>query len=95
MFYDTLSAPPEPGSLQEAVCLLVFSYRQEQKFYSTLAGLHVPGSEGRRDAFRKFFAASFPHHHAQEEGTKEWVKKTLDRLFLQGPILVGGKDDGR
>ena len=90
MFFDKLAAPPTPGSLQEAVCVLVFSHRQDQQFYATLANLHPAGSAERKKAFGKYVTACFPHQVRAAEQTDEQVKATLERVCQQGPMLIGG-----
>ena len=68
--------------------MLVFSYRQNQQFYSTLAGLYPDGSEGRRNAFNKYVSACFPHQVRIQEQDHERVQRVLERMFKQGPMVI-------
>ncbi len=83
-----MEAPPVPGSLQEALCILVFRYRQEQDFYGKLASLQPEGSEEQRDAFAKLRAAKFPYVFKTARDERARTQETLDRAFAMGPILV-------
>ena len=89
VFFDKLGAPPLPGSLQEAVCMLVCSHRQNKQFYATLAGLYPDGSDGRRKAFKKYVTACFPHQVRMEEQSSEQIRATLERVCQQGPMVIG------
>ena len=69
--------------------MLVFAHRQDQKFYSTLAGLYSEGSEGRNKAFGRFVTACFPHQVRKAEQTDAQIKETLERMCQQGPMVIG------
>ena len=88
IFYEKLAAPPESGSLQEALCILVQKYKQEQDFYKTLSELHPEGSKERQDAFDSFRHALFPYieHVAKNEESR--TQSILERAFRFGPIRV-------
>jgi hypothetical protein len=88
LFYNLIGAPPVPGSLQEALCILVFRYRQEQDFYTTLAGLQPDGSDEQQEAFKKFKAAKFPYIYKTAHDERERTKAILDRAFSMGPIRI-------
>jgi len=88
LFYDKVEAPPSPGSLQEALCILVQRYRQEQKYYSLLAELYPKGTKERQGAFDKFRQSCFPYVDKNAADHKRTVRGILDRAFLQGPMVV-------
>ena len=76
-----------PGSLQEALCILVFRYRQEQKFYELLVTAHDTGKD-RAESFEKFKAALFPYVFKSARDTRDATKDALERAFRLGPILI-------
>tara|TARA_Y100000114_G_C11761900_1_gene330254 strand:+ start:3089 stop:3382 length:294 start_codon:yes stop_codon:yes gene_type:complete len=88
LFFDKVEAPPSPGSLQEALCILVQRYRQEQTYYGLLAGLYPQGSKERQGAFDKFRQSSFPYVERGANDHRKRVRDILDRAFLQGPMIV-------
>ena len=87
MFYDKLVAPPRPGSLQEALCILVQRYRQEQRFYLALAGLHQ-GAKEKQETFDAYKRAMYPYIEASGKRSRDRTKELLDEAFKQGPILI-------
>ena len=93
LFYDLLAAPPEPGSLQEALCILVFRYRQEQRFYEVLSRLQPAGKE-REESFDKYKASLFPYVFKSARDTRDATKEALARAFALGPILIKPLKDG-
>lgn len=88
MFFDKVAAPPSPGSLQEALCVLVQRYRQEQDYYRVLANLYPKGSKERQGAFDKYRQSSFPYLEKGNYNHRDKVKRILDKAFLQGPMTV-------
>lgn len=81
-------APPSPGSLQEALCILVQRYRQEQEYYSLLANLYPSGSKERQGAFDKFRQATFPYADQSKNDHESAIKRILDKAFSQGPMYI-------
>ena len=88
LFFDKVSAPPSPGSLQEALCILVQRYRQEQKYYSLLATLYPNGSKERQGAFDKYRQSAFPYADRSKSDYSQNVRRILDKAFMQGPMYV-------
>lgn len=88
LFFDKVAAPPSPGSLQEALCILVQRYRQEQEYYSLLANLYPNGSKQKQGAFDKYRNAAFPYIDKGAETHQQKIKRLLDKAFLQGPMIV-------
>ena len=87
MFYDKLEAPPVPGSLKEALCILVFRYRQEQEFYGLLSGLHTD-KKMQQECFEKYKRAKFPYVLKTAVDERDRTAAVLARAFEQGPILI-------
>jgi len=87
LFYDLLEAPPVPGSLQEALCILVFRYRQEQKFYELLVNAHEQ-TKDKQESFEKYKAALFPYVFKSARDTRDTTKEALERAFRAGPIMI-------
>ena len=83
-----MAAPPEPGSLQEALCILIHRYKQEQHFYQVLAGLHPEGSSEKQESFDSFRHALFPYIERVAVDDKDRTNAILDRAFAMGPISV-------
>ena len=88
IFYDKLVAPPEPGSLREALCLLVFRYRQEQQFYSIYSALHAEGSKGRVDTSQQYREAMFPYAVRAKKNNRDTAMRILENAFKQGPLYL-------
>jgi hypothetical protein len=87
LFYDLLEAPPDPGSLQEALCILVFRYRQEQKFYGLLVNAQTEHKD-RAESFEKYKASLFPYVFKSARDTRDATKEALERAFRLGPIVI-------
>ena len=90
LFFDKVDAPPSPGSLKEALCILIQRYRQEQDYYKLLASLSG-GAKEKQEAFEKYRQAMFPYIQRGAYNEKNRIKDILDRAFLQGPLFI--KDD--
>jgi hypothetical protein len=82
-----LHAPPEPGSLREALCLLVFRYRREQEFYSVYSALHGEGTKGRISTANKYREAMFPFAVRAQETQRSTSKEIMDAAFAAGPFF--------
>lgn len=95
MFFDKVDAPPSPGSLQEALCILVQRYRQEQQYYKLLSELYPAGSKERQGAFDKFRQASFPYVDRSKSDYRDNVKRILDKAFLQGPMYIKKNEESK
>jgi len=87
LFYDKLAAPPRPGSLQEALCILVQRYRQEQRFYLALANLHQNPKE-QQETFDAYKRAMYPYIEASGKRHRDRTREILDKAFRQGPIVI-------
>ncbi len=88
MFYDKLGAPPHPSSLQEALCILVQRYRQEQRYYKTLSGLHEQGSDLQQEMFDSYKRAMYPYIESTGRNERNRYKDILEEAFLNGPIVI-------
>lgn len=88
LLYDTISSPPDPGSLKEAVCVLVQRGRADQEFFKTAALLSEVGSKGREEYFEQYKHALFPYvaKAAAKESARQ--KALLDHFYLAGPIMI-------
>lgn len=85
--YDTIASPPDPGSLREAVCVLVQRYRAEQEYYRTVAALYEDGDK-RQEAFTEYRNALFPYIVRSSNTEMEQVRAILDDAYAQGPIVI-------
>jgi hypothetical protein len=96
VYYDTLSIPPPPRSLQEALCMLVHRYRQQQRFHETLLSTVQAGDPETKKYYEEvlegYRQAMFPYVHRTREDERERTRKALEAAFMKGPIRVR---DGR
>lgn len=81
-----------PGSLKEALCILVFRYRQEQEFYGLLTGLHTD-TKMKQECFEKYKRAKFPYVLKTAVDERDRTKAVLERAFAAGPIMVTPLED--
>ena len=88
MFYDKLAASPRPGSLQEALCILVQRYRQEQRYYKALASMHAEGSEGRQEMFESYKRSMYPYIESTGRQYRDRTQELLEEAYLQGPLVI-------
>lgn len=86
-------APPRPGSLQEALCILVQRYRQEQGFYLSLAQLHTQGSKEQQEMFDAYKRAAYPYIEATGRSHRDRTAEILERAFVQGPFVIKNLSD--
>ena len=97
IFYDKLAVPPRPGTLQEALCMLVFRYRQRQRMYeAVLSTIDLSGGSNQvkfyEEVMEEYKKAMFPYISRALEDEKARIKRVMDRAFLRGPIkIVGGQ----
>lgn len=92
LLYDTIVSPPEPGSLKEAVCILVQKYRADQQYYRTLAQLSE-GTKQREEAFNSFRGAMFPYVQRTDDNWRSRMKAMLDKFYMQGPIRIKAENE--
>lgn len=92
LLYDTITSPPEPGSLKEAVCVLVQKYRADQKYFLAAATLSE-GAAQKDDMFNRFRSALFPYVEKTDEDWRSRMKAMLDRFYMQGPIAIKAEED--
>jgi len=83
-----LSTHPEPGSLREAVCVLVQRYRQEKELYLALAMLSPEGSKNRQEHFNQYRECVFPYISRSTRNEEKRIKSVLERSFARGPFKV-------
>lgn len=83
LLYDTLSGPPTPDSLQEAVCIVIQRYRKDQEYYLAKAQLLQD-----RDAFNKYVIACYPYEYKAEKDAAQTLQQRMDNAFKQGPIVI-------
>tara|TARA_Y100000310_G_C20700519_1_gene829354 strand:+ start:1294 stop:1605 length:312 start_codon:yes stop_codon:yes gene_type:complete len=93
LFYDKVAASPRPGSLQEALCILIQRYRQEQRYYKTLASMHPEGSEGRQEVFGSYKKAMYPYIESTGRRERDQTRELLEEAYLQGPFIIQGLSD--
>jgi len=95
MLYDLVQAPPEPGSLQESVLLIIAKRRQEAQFLqtrvlmrATLAPHVENGVDGLKEDLKALKEAMFPWLEADISREKEYAKKVLDTWTGIGAIKI-------
>ena len=93
MFYDKLVASPRPGSLQEALCILIQRYRQEQRYYKTLASMHAEGSEGRQEMFDSYKRSMYPYIEFTGRQYRDQTQELLEKAYKQGPFVITPMSD--
>lgn len=93
MFYDKIAAPPRPGSLQEALCVLIQRYRQEQRYYKTLAMLHQQGSDEQQEMFDAYKRAMYPYIESTGRDERDRTREILEEAYLRGPIFIKSLSD--
>ena len=76
-----------PGSLKEALCILVFRYRQEQEFYGFLTNAHEDAKQ-KQECFEKYKRAKFPYVIRTAIDERDRTTEVLERAFAAGPILI-------
>lgn len=95
VFYDKLAVPPRPGTLQEALCMLVFRYRQKQRLYEAVLSTIDLSSPAQakfyEEVMEEYKKSMFPYIAKTVENERARIKRIMDRAFMQGPIkIVGG-----
>jgi len=81
---------PEPGSLREAVCVLVQRYEWEREYFKVILLTAATGKNNNalRDALTKFQAASFPFMERAKQNLDVKMRQMLDKAFATGPIRI-------
>jgi len=89
-----LKAPPEPGSLQEAVCVLVQRYRSEQDYYRTILIATPPtATKEKNEALDKYRQALYPYVVRTADNSRQRMQAIMEKAYLQGPIRIRRTDD--
>jgi acyl transferase domain-containing protein len=88
LLYDSLTEPPEPGSLREVVLTLVQQARVEQDFNRTMV-LIAKDPEMLQSAVEGYTKAMFPYASGftKEEVTNE-MRGIMERIHAEGPIVI-------
>ena len=68
-------------------------YRQEQRYYRTLASMHSEGSEGRQEVFESYKKAMYPYIESTGRQHRDHTQELLEEAFLQGPIIIQAMSD--
>ena len=103
MMYDLLSKPPKPGSVLEALCLMIQMRRQLTQLYQLHTVVQAvrtaqdESAEEVRDSFNRYRDALLPF--LQEEMSREHnqLVEALKAETARGPMLIrhaGGADVG-
>lgn len=77
---------PEPGSLQEALHILVFRSREEFDALAVKGLLTPEGSKAREEIFMDYLDSRFPYLVKLQKKGQRNVKDILEQAFAQGPI---------
>lgn len=91
MFYDKLSALPEPGSLREVVCILVQRYRQEQQFNALVASMAAT-PEGKRSALDTYMKSLAPYIASTKKAETDRAKAIMEKFMQDGPMTIVGEE---
>jgi hypothetical protein len=90
--YDTLRAPPAPGSPMEMICVYVFNTRQRAQYIQTLLTMPSPQTEDRaktlRELLQTYSRELFPYHERQEEKQSLSMQEIMERELARGPLVV-------
>ena len=78
VFFDKVREPPFPGSLQEAVCVLVQRYRLDQQFYQTVL-LSSEDAKVKEEAFGRYRHALMPFLERKDRNEKQKIKAEMDK----------------
>lgn len=90
MLYDTLAAPPMPGSPVESVMILVWQMRQDAQYFLARANVQAStetddGGDAIQKAWREFTDKYYPYLGEQK---KRGDKVALESLFKE--VKKGG-----
>jgi hypothetical protein len=95
LIYDSLERPPKPGSILEAVCLMVQMRREVTQFYSVFAMVQAiisASDEGSGDVVNKAFSSYrdslMPFLKNQMKDEQKRIKDFLSQEVLRGPLKV-------
>ena len=88
IFYDKLSNPPEPGSLQEALCVLIFKAREEYQTMEFAAQLMSTGSKEVSSIFEDYQGIRFPYLELAKEKEQRSAKDLMENVFTKGVYQV-------
>tara|TARA_R110002126_G_scaffold188113_4_gene336557 strand:+ start:278 stop:661 length:384 start_codon:yes stop_codon:yes gene_type:complete len=92
LLYDKLVGIPEPGSLREAVCILIQRHRQETEYTKTMAIVAAAAGESQHsvlmDAVEQFRDLMFPYIQRTKRDLQKEMKAVLERAFTRGPMRV-------
>ena len=92
LLYDKLIGIPEPGSLREAVCILIQRQRHERDYYRLITIAAAAGGSSQRqvlvDSLEKFRSLTFPYMDNMREKLETRMHDMLRKTFESGPIRV-------
>lgn len=96
MFYDKLREMPEPGSLQEVVCIIIQGYRQDQDVLRLIALMETT-DEARVKALANFKDALMPHVARARADESKAIDARMQKYIRSGQwsLRIGGEDDDR
>ena len=77
---------PEPGSLQEALCISIFSIREEYALLEVL--LNNTDGKGKEELFSEYKGVRFPFVDGQKEKTDVRIQDVLQRAFDKGAYEI-------
>lgn len=92
--YDTLDKPPKPGSVLEALCLLVQRTRQVVEIHKTLAlvqsvlSAQAGDFKNARTAFENYKKTALPYLERELEEEKKRILDAFQKEVERGPLRV-------
>ncbi len=92
LLHRNIGSVPHPGSLREAVCILVQRTLDERAYYATLVSAAAAGGKAQikvlKDALEKYRELIFPYMAGTRAQMNEGMKNALDRIVARGPLRV-------
>ena len=92
ILYDKLGKSPEPGSLQEALCILIYNAREDLKMFETIIGAMSSSDKGFEDVVKEYEKARFPFIERSKAKESKRVEDVLEKAFLAGPMVIDRSD---
>lgn len=79
---------PEPGSLQEALCRVVYNFREQAEVIKTML-LATPGQDAnkKQELFDMYVNAKYPYL-AHQKPVEFDIKKAIESAVDKGPMVI-------
>jgi hypothetical protein len=82
-------SPPAPGSLQEALCILVFRAREEYELLGLVLSLVKEDDiQHKNSLLEDYKSVRFPFLKKEEEKTQKTVEEVFEKVFSGGTYVI-------